>query len=234
MTLRGSLSDLNVVELVQVPAAGRKSGELIIASLEADARLYYREGKLVHLATGDTVGQEVLVEILGWTEGEFEFRQSIVTNESSFDGDLHRAIMMSLKERDERSRAGDPSADRDEVGDEQLAIVLGEHLGNHEYLIHASVISLGGRVIACANAGNSDPEGVDELRRSICALAKAYPRQALQRVLLEDELGTVASSCLEADLAVMIVADRSTRVGAVSMCLERLVRTLSERGAPRE
>jgi len=232
MTLRGSLSDLNVVELVQVPAAGRKTGELIIVSLEADARLYYVDGGLVHLATGDVAGPDVLAEILGWPEGEFEFRQDVRTNESSFDGDLHRAIMVALKERDEQANPGGAFDDSDRGTDERLDSALKDHLEKHDYVLHASVISLGGRVIARANEGSSDPDGVDELRRSICALAKAYPRQALQRVLLEDDLGTVASTCMGAESAVVIVADRSARVGAVSMSLERLVRALGEIGVP--
>jgi hypothetical protein len=225
MTLRGSLSDLNVVELVQVPAAGRKTGELIIASPETDARLYFVDGNLVHLAMDELIGQDVLVDLLGWREGEFEFRQNMLTDERSFDGDLHRAIMAALKERDERDNVEPPADDGEH---EAAARLLADTLSTHEFVLHASMISFGGRVLARANAGDRDPEGVDELRRSICALAMAYPRQALQRILLEDELGTVAACCFESDTALMVAADRTARVGAVSMVLERLARALRE------
>ena len=63
--LRGSLTDLAVVDLVQIPLGNRKTGELLIATEDQDARLYYVDGSLVHLVSGEVQGVRVLDLIIG-------------------------------------------------------------------------------------------------------------------------------------------------------------------------
>jgi len=225
MALSGSLTDLNVMELLQVPASGRKTGELLIASPDSDARLYYVDGALVHLAMDQRQGQEVLVEIIGWSEGEFEFRQNVLTETSTFKTDLKRAIMLAVMARDEQSGTDSPATETEETT--ETSATLQEWVDSNDYLLHASVMRRDGTLVCCIDAGAEEPEGVGELRRSICALASDYPRQSLQRILLEDMHGTVAASCLRDGCALVLVADRSARIGAVSMCLDRLVRKLT-------
>ncbi len=98
MALLGSLMDIGIIDLLQFPHTGRKTGVLVVASPDDSARLHYLDGKLVHAITADVSGQDVLTEIVGWTEGEFEFRTNTAPSEEhTIHADLHRAIMQALK-----------------------------------------------------------------------------------------------------------------------------------------
>src|SRR5512146_1795421 len=104
MALKGTLADLDIVALLQVPAAGRKTGELAITGPSGeDGHVFYLEGRLVHAQVGTVAGQEALVEVVDWTQGEFEFRLDARCQETTIEGDLARAVMLALKMRDERA-----------------------------------------------------------------------------------------------------------------------------------
>ena len=103
--LRGSLADLAIVDLVQIPLGSRKTGELLIATEEQDARLYYVDGSLVHLVSGDVQGTPVLDLIIDWDDGEFEFRPDVLTEDSSFSGDLTPKLVAAIEHSKTRRRA---------------------------------------------------------------------------------------------------------------------------------
>ena len=101
MTLRGTLSELEIVDLVQFPSTGRKTGELAVTRMDEDASLYYNKGDLNHVVTGTLSGMEALTEVLSWTEGEFEFRLDIESDERTIECDPNMALMIALTTKDE-------------------------------------------------------------------------------------------------------------------------------------
>lgn len=125
MALRGSLEDMDVFELVQFPHQGRKSGELILVGTEHEARLYYDKGKLVHARYMEVEGMPVLEEVLGWDEGDFEFRPNEEPPHTTIEMDLHRAVMHALKARDEKKAMQENEAEvpgpEPEIGQEDEA-----------------------------------------------------------------------------------------------------------------
>ncbi len=224
MALRGSLTDLNIVELVQVPAASRKSGELIIAGLEGIARLFYAAGRLIHVEVDEVSGQDALVEVVGWTEGEFEFRPDVEPERRTFEIDLHKALMLALKQRDERKLAESSPP----VDDTQLGELLRAFLASTDFIQICCVMNSDGSTVRCDARQSGEPPWLAGLRSSVGTLIGEYPRKGLQRVLLEDADGTVVVSRLADGSAIVVVAERDARLGAVSVAVERLVRRLSE------
>ena len=73
MALNGTLADLGIVDLIQFPHKGRRTGELVVTGAKDEARLYYIDGKLSHVGVGKLSGIEGLVEVVSWLEGEVEF-----------------------------------------------------------------------------------------------------------------------------------------------------------------
>jgi len=69
MALKGTLADLGIVDLIQFPHAGRKTGHLMITGPDGDARLFYENGALVHASLNDIHGMDALVRIVDWGEG---------------------------------------------------------------------------------------------------------------------------------------------------------------------
>lgn len=223
--LRGSLSDLTVPDLLQIPVSAGKSGELILATPDTDARLYYVEGRLVHLTMDELRGPDVLVEIISWTEGEFEFRPDVMTEELSFDGDLGPALETAAQQADQvRDRAGDDDETR-------VRKVLYRFLADTEFAIHACLLHPNGTIDVCGAPRESTPAWMERLRRSVLAVVADYPRRQLQRLLLEDEEGTLAVSCLPDGSALLVVAKKDAKLGAVSVATDRLARTVRRVGA---
>ncbi len=237
MTLQGTLTDLGIVDLVQFPHAGRKTGELIVVSAEHHARLYYQRGHLVHAVMDDFQGAEVLVEIFGLQEGEFEFRQDILTDEVSIEGDLHLSVMQALKIRDERqleadrlaAAASEDTADGSQGDgmDQRLITILGTYLSQNDYARYACVIDADGQP-AAEGMGSGDADQVEPLRDCVAALAKDYPREGFTRMFIEDADGFVAAQRLASGSLVLVVAEGSVSMGVVSMGVTRLSASLDD------
>lgn len=218
--LRGSLSDLGVADLVQIPASAGKTGELLIATLEQDARLYFVEGRLVHLTLDDLEGAAVLPQIIGWREGEFEFRPDVLTDAASFDGDLLVAIEAADKASREDAASDDPG-DREE----RLRKALYAFLSETEFAIHACILYSNGTMDVCGAPRTSTPRWLEELRRSVVGLVGGYPRRQLRRLLFEDDEGTLVLTSLCEGASLLVAAKRDAKLGAVSVSADRLART---------
>jgi uncharacterized protein len=224
MALRGSLTDLNIVELVQVPAASRKTGELFIAGLDGIARLFYAAGRLVHVEVDEVSGQDAMVEVVGWSEGEFEFRPDVEPERRTFEMDLHKALMLALKQRDELKLAeSSPPVDHTQLGE-----LLRAFLASTDFIQFCCVLNSDGSTVRCDSRQAGDPSWLAGLRSVVGLLLEGYPRKGLQRVLLEDADGTVVVSRLADGSALVVVAERDARLGAVSVAVERFLRRLGE------
>jgi hypothetical protein len=219
--LRGSLTDLAVVDLVQIPLGNRKTGELLIATEEEDARLFYVDGSLVHLASGDLRGARVLDMIVGWTDGEFEFRPDVLSDEASFDGDLNAELLSAvdqLKEVKEIQQAAGKAADK-------VRQLLYDFLAENDFAIHACLLYADGSMDVCGAERVDAPSWLEALRSSVLDIVAKYPRKQLNRVLFEDEEGTLVVTCYPEDKSVLlVVAKRGATLGAVSISVDRLAR----------
>jgi predicted regulator of Ras-like GTPase activity (Roadblock/LC7/MglB family) len=102
MALKGTLDDLNIVELIQFPYAGRKTGQLVIEQKDQAGSMFYQDGKLVHAIYGEHEGFEAIVDIVGCEKGGFEFIPNVQPQQVTIKMDLHRLVMQALKTRDER------------------------------------------------------------------------------------------------------------------------------------
>ncbi len=249
MTLQGTLTDLGIVDLVQFPHAGRKTGELIVVSADSHARLYYQQGHLVHAVMDDLQGAEVLVELFGLEEGEFEFRQDILTEETTIEGDLHLAVMQALKVRDERQleRDREAAAAREKMTetsqgqgqgqgqgdgmDQRLTTILDDFLSQNDYGRFAAVIDDEGQTHA-EGPTKIDSDQLESLRACVATLARDYPREGLTRLFIEDTEGFVAAQRLSTGALVLVVAEGSVSMGVVSMGVSRLATALDDEVSP--
>lgn len=223
--LRGSLGDLAIVDLVQIPLGSGKTGELLIATEEEDARLYYVDGKLVHLVSGDLRGRPVLDLIVSWTDGEFEFRSDVLSDESSFGADLDPELRSAVyrfnakqKDRDEISR----NADR-------VRRLLYDFLSDNDFAIHACLMHPDGTMDVCGAERIDTPKWLEKIRATVLDLVATYPRRELHRMLFQDDEGTLVATCFPENETVLLVAAKpSATLGAVSIGVDRLTRKIEE------
>lgn len=223
--LRGSLTDLAIVDLVQIPLGTGKTGELFIATEEEDARLYYVEGCLVHLVSGDLRGQRVLDLIVGWADGEFEFRSNVLSGESSFGGDLSPELRAAVYRFNVQNR---DSGDLDKISD-GIRRLLRDFLAQNDFAIHACLMHPDGTMDVCGAERLDTPPWLEKIRSKVLGLVDSYPRRQLNRVLFEDDDGTLVVTCYPEDETVLLVAAKQgATLGAVSIGVDRLARKIRD------
>ncbi len=227
--LRGSLADLAIVDLVQIPLGSRKTGELLIATEEQDARLYYVDGILVHLVSGDVQGTPVLDLIIDWDDGEFEFRPDVLTEDSSFSGDLTPILVAAIEHSKIAEKPPKPARKKTDKNAEKVRRVLYDFLADNDYAIHACLMHSDGTMDVCGAERVDTPPWLEKIRASVLDLVKGYPRRRLNRMLFEDEDGTLVVTCYPEDQAALLVAAKQgATLGAVSIGVDRLAKRIKD------
>jgi hypothetical protein len=231
MSLKGTLADLGIVDLIQFPHSGRKSGELALRKDDLEAKLYYEDGTLVHAVLGSASGIEALVGVIGWEEGSFEFSPDApVIKSRTIELDLHRAVMQALKLHDERKLEEAQKAMDQQDGSlndtEHLRQRLDEYIRSNEFAICAGIFSAGGELLASAGGSEGEAANLEDLKNVLHALIQAYPRSELNRVIINDGMGTVVLARLADGGGLMVVAGKEASLGAVSMSVGRLAGSL--------
>ena len=234
MALSGTLADIGIVELIQFPSNGRKTGELIIAGFDDEARLYYEEGALVHATAGDRSGMESLVEVVSWTTGEFEFRMGVETDNQTIEIDLHRALMLALKTRDERAeeerkKSDAPSGEFQSEVAEKVAPVLRRLVSSNDALSGAYLLSETGELLAQYETNEfTEAEVMKETMLQLGALYESYPRNNLTRIFLDDDDGILHSARVGKGHILVVAARKEISMGVVSMMMNKLLSGILE------
>jgi hypothetical protein len=223
MALSGALADMDVIELLQFPGAGRRSGELVIAAGEQRAKLYYAKGKLVHATLGDLKGQPVLARVVGWRTGEFAFHGEVAAPETTIEMDVHHMVMQAVKMRDEQEEARRRAEGQAKVVAADPAVkALAAFVAATTWASAVVVLSTEGQVLAQA----SKPDAGEAPAAALGALVAEWPRGGLRRCIVEDDGGTVMAVPLPAGRLLLVAADRTVATGVVSMGVGKLAASL--------
>jgi hypothetical protein len=217
---------MGVIDLIQFPNHSRRTGELIVVGPDSEARLFYQKGKLTHATMGEHEGLEVLVHLVDFTEGEFEFRPDITTDRVSLEGDLHRLLMQGLKVRDERKLAASQRAGQDERKTmdrqhERLTLLKGFH-GKNDFALYSCLLAESGEKLAEQSHASVPRDRMEPLLRSLQSAVRAHPRSGLIRTILEDAEGFVVAHRLDDGALLVVVASPKASLGAVSMAVHKL------------
>src|SRR3954451_7403720 len=70
--LRGSLAQMNVIDLLQSLELGRKTCALGISNNGEHCNVFFTEGQISHAIYGDLKGDDAVYKVLGWTAGNFQ------------------------------------------------------------------------------------------------------------------------------------------------------------------
>lgn len=75
MSLIGSLDEVRVADVLRLFATGKKTGRLTVSAETEQAVLHFLKGAIVHAhAAGGTVqGDDAVIELFGWKEGQLTF-----------------------------------------------------------------------------------------------------------------------------------------------------------------
>jgi CheY-like chemotaxis protein len=115
--LRGSLAQMNVIDLVQSLEMGRKSCALTLTNDREKCEMYFAEGQVTHAAYGPLTGDPAVFKVLTWTGGNFEINFEGKTSEQTTTLNTQGLLMEGLRMLDESKRDDDGGGDAEEEED---------------------------------------------------------------------------------------------------------------------
>jgi CheY-like chemotaxis protein len=115
--VRGNLSQMNVIDLMQSLEMGRKSCQLKLNNEGEKCEVFFVEGQVKHATYGSLVGDQAVFKVLRWTGGNFELNFEGKTDKETTQLNTQGLLMEGLRLLDESQRDGDPET----TGDSQAA-----------------------------------------------------------------------------------------------------------------
>jgi CheY-like chemotaxis protein len=111
--LRGSLTQMNVIDLVQSLEMGRKSCLLTMTNGDDKCEIYFNQGQAKHATYGPTTGDAAVFKVLRWTEGNFQIDFNGKSDLETTTLNTQGLLMEGLRLLDEAQR--DAAAEGEDV-----------------------------------------------------------------------------------------------------------------------
>jgi CheY-like chemotaxis protein len=102
--VRGSLAQMNVIDLVQSLEMGRKNCLLTLTKGGEKCEMYFTDGQVPHAAYGSLSGDAAVFKVLQWTGGNFQINFDAKTKEQSTTLNTQGLLMEGLRLLDESRR----------------------------------------------------------------------------------------------------------------------------------
>jgi DNA-binding response OmpR family regulator len=113
--VRGSLAQMNVIDLVQSLEMGRKSCLLTLSQANEKCEMYFREGQVTHAKYGSLTGDAAVFKVLRWIGGNFEINFEGNTKQQTTTLNTQGLLMEGLRLLDESKRdSGAKSSEEEE------------------------------------------------------------------------------------------------------------------------
>ena len=104
--VRGSLSQMNVIDLMQSLEMGRKSCQLSLSNEGDECEVFFVDGQVKHATYGKLVGDEAVFKVLRWTGGNFQLDFEGKTGKETTQLNTQGLLMEGLRLLDESAREG--------------------------------------------------------------------------------------------------------------------------------
>ena len=109
--VRGNLSQMNVIDLMQSLEMGRKSCQLLLSNDADKCEVFFAEGQVKHATYGSLVGDEAVFKVLRWTGGNFQLNFEGKTDQETTQLNTQGLLMEGLRLLDESTREGGGEAE---------------------------------------------------------------------------------------------------------------------------
>ena len=120
--LRGNLSQMNVIDLVQSLEMGRKTCLLTMSKENEKCEMYFDQGQVVHAAYGTLVGDQAVFKVLRWTGGNFQIDFDKKTNQQTTQLNTQGLLMEGLRLLDEARRDSEGESESDQEEEEDVLL----------------------------------------------------------------------------------------------------------------
>lgn len=105
---RGVLRRVGLEDIIQMECLSRHSLILEVSARGQRARLYIREGSLIHAEFNDITGEAALQQLLTLSGGEFHHRPFIAPSRETLEGSWEFLLLEAVRQRDEAASRATP------------------------------------------------------------------------------------------------------------------------------
>ena len=106
-SVRGTLTQMSVVDLLQTLDIGRKSCSLVLTRNGQRAEMQFHDGQLVHASLAPLTGEEAVYKVVGWTDGAFIIDFQRQECPRTIQHSTQSVLLEALRIFDEAQRDGD-------------------------------------------------------------------------------------------------------------------------------
>lgn len=96
MAMSGSITEMSLVDLIQLACMERYTARLTVNRGEESARIFFSKGEIVHAELGDKTGPDALYEAVSWTTGDFNLDRGIETDQATIQGTWTAHLLEAL------------------------------------------------------------------------------------------------------------------------------------------
>jgi hypothetical protein len=101
---RATLNGIGVADLIQMNCLSGQTMSVKVSSTAKVGWLHFANGALVHASVGHVVGDDAVLEILAWQEGNFEPTEGVVPERHSVVTTWQNLLLLAAQRQDEGSR----------------------------------------------------------------------------------------------------------------------------------
>lgn len=95
--LTGSLDVVHITNLLQSISLGQMTGRLRIQRPLASVDIYFEDGNPVHAAGTQSTGEECILQVICWKDGQFDFEPNIWTKEQTVSQGINSLILHGVQ-----------------------------------------------------------------------------------------------------------------------------------------
>ena len=106
-TLRGSLAQMNVLDLLQSLDMGKKTCRLTLTNNGDKCDMYFADGQINHAIYGALKGDDAVYKVLSWQGGNFQLDFNGHSSEQTCTRSTQGLLMEGLRLLDESAREGE-------------------------------------------------------------------------------------------------------------------------------
>ena len=103
-TLRGSLAQMSIMDLLQSLEMGHKNCELILTNNGDRCDMYFADGQINHAVYGSITGDEAVYKVLTWTTGNFQIDFNGSSDKTTTTRSTQGLLMEGLRLLDEANK----------------------------------------------------------------------------------------------------------------------------------
>ena len=233
--LKGSLSsEVNILSLIELAGRHMKSGALTIYGQEGTASIFFNSGILVNANYEELKGLDALVEILGWHQGHFMFKDGLRTKEINIGSDYNSALLNAVQKLDEKNFAISTVTNLlDKAGEKPASNPLRKHLEDFlkiDDVTMAVVVGRDGFIIDAVSLINPNVEKIGAVISKDVAHSESVGVDLgvgkMKQGMVEYENGIIITNAIGDEAVLILVSTPNVNLGLVRFHIKKRINSI--------